>query len=92
MSILNGVGEDLQTYPGVSVVIVGHTDDEGKASYNRDLSLRRAKSVARYLVSRGVEADRMRYAGKGEEEPIATNATAEGKARNRRVEFIAKEF
>ncbi len=91
-SILNGVAEELKRYPDVHVLIVGHTDNVGRASYNKDLSLRRAKSVARYLVSRGIDPNRMRYAGKGEEEPIATNTTAAGRAKNRRVEFIVEKY
>lgn len=92
MSILDGVAQELQTYPGIQVVIVGHTDNQGQQDFNQSLSLRRAKSVARYLLARGVEAERMRYAGKGEDQPITTNATAEGRARNRRVEFIANDI
>ncbi len=90
-TILNRVAEDLNRYPSVRVIIVGHTDNRGSAAYNKDLSLRRAKAVARYLVAKGVDPGRMRYAGKGEEEPIASNATEEGRAKNRRVEFIAQE-
>ncbi|MGV6817597.1 MAG: choice-of-anchor D domain-containing protein [Thiotrichales bacterium] len=91
-SILNGVAQELLEYPDVHVLIVGHTDNVGRPGYNKELSLKRAKSVARYLVARGVDASRMRYAGKGEEEPIATNATAAGRAKNRRVEFIVEKY
>ena len=90
-TILNRVAEDLNRYPSVRVIIVGHTDNRGSAAYNKDLSLRRAKAVARYLVGKGVDPERMRYAGKGEEEPVASNATEEGRAKNRRVEFIAQD-
>ena len=90
-TILNHVAEELNKYPSVRVIIVGHTDNVGSAAYNKALSLRRAKSVARYLVGKGVDPSRMRYAGKGEEEPIASNATEEGRAKNRRVEFIAQD-
>lgn len=90
-TILNGVADELNAYPSIRVIVVGHTDNKGNAASNKDLSQRRAKEVSRYLVRRGVEADRMRYTGKGEEDPIASNATEQGRARNRRVEFIAQE-
>jgi OOP family OmpA-OmpF porin len=90
MSILNGVARELEDHPEVNVIIVGHTDSIGPADRNRALSLERAKSVARYLVSRGIERSRLKYAGKGEDEPIASNATATGRAKNRRVEFIVE--
>lgn len=91
-SILNGVAQELMDFPDVHVLIVGHTDNVGRPGYNKELSLKRAKSVARYLVARGVEAGRMRYAGKGEEQPIAANSTAAGRAKNRRVEFIVEKY
>lgn len=91
-TILNGVADDLNTYPSVNVIVLGHTDNQGGNAFNKDLSLRRAKSVSRYLVGKGVDASRMRYAGKGEEQPIASNLTEEGRARNRRVEFIAQDL
>ncbi len=90
-AILDGVAEQLLRYPTVHVLVVGHTDNVGSAAYNKQLSLRRARAVARYLVSRGVEAARLRYAGKGEAEPRASNATPEGRALNRRVEFIVTQ-
>ena len=90
MSILNGVARQLLEHPEVNVIIVGHTDSVGPADRNKALSLERAKSVARYLVSRGVDRSRLKYAGRGEEEPIASNATAAGRAKNRRVEFIVE--
>ncbi len=91
-SILNNVASDLLNHPTIHVLIVGHTDNLGSAAYNKDLSLRRARAVARYLLKQGVPAYRMRYAGMGEEKPIASNATEEGRAKNRRVEFIARDM
>jgi outer membrane protein OmpA-like peptidoglycan-associated protein len=67
--------------------IEGHTDNVGPAAYNKELSARRAASVVRYLVAKGVAADRLVAAGYGFERPIATNDTALGRAKNRRVEF-----
>jgi outer membrane protein OmpA-like peptidoglycan-associated protein len=69
------------------VRVEGHTDDVGSATYNKDLSARRAASVVRYLAGRGVARERLVPQGFGEERPIAPNATALGRAKNRRVEF-----
>jgi OOP family OmpA-OmpF porin len=68
------------------VTIIGHTDSRGSAAFNKTLSTKRAVSVKNNLVSRGVEASRIQTLGRGEEEPIADNATAEGRAKNRRIE------
>ncbi len=67
--------------------VEGHTDTVGSAAYNKDLSARRAASVVSYLVGKGVEAGRLEPAGYGYDKPIASNETALGRARNRRVEF-----
>ncbi|MCP1328039.1 OmpA family protein, partial [Halomonas sp. 707D4] len=85
--VLNGVAERLVNNPDVRVSIEGHTDSVGSAEYNRNLSQRRAESVASYLAQRGVPASDMRSIGYGEERPIATNETDEGRAQNRRVEL-----
>lgn len=85
--VLNGVAERLVNNPDVRVSIEGHTDSRGAAEYNQNLSQRRAESVAAYLAQRGVEANRMRAVGYGEERPVATNDTDEGRAQNRRVEL-----
>ncbi|MDR5898363.1 OmpA family protein [Halomonas vilamensis] len=81
------VGERLANNPGVRVSIEGHTDSVGSAAYNKELSQRRAESVASYLQQYGVDADRMMATGYGEERPIASNDTDEGRAENRRVEL-----
>ncbi|MGI9319884.1 MAG: OmpA family protein [Thiogranum sp.] len=70
-------------------IIIGHTDSTGSADYNLGLSKRRAQAVSDYLASTGVPADILREVGRGEEDPIASNDTAEGRAQNRRVEIIA---
>ena len=74
--------------PPSRVVVKGHTDSQGSSSLNKDLSERRAASVLRYLTDKGVIADRLISSGQGEEKPIASNATSQGRATNRRVEFI----
>jgi len=70
------------------VQIVGHTDSDGEAAYNATLSQNRANSVADVLQSGGVTYDRLQTTGKGEEQPLASNLTEEGKATNRRVEIV----
>ena len=68
--------------------IVGHTDNSGSAAYNQSLSERRANSVADVLLDGGVAFSRIQTFGRGEDQPIASNLTAEGKAQNRRVEIV----
>lgn len=69
------------------IVAVGHTDSVGTDKYNQKLSERRAKAVKAYLVSKGVPAEKIFTEGKGEKQPIASNKTKEGRAKNRRVEI-----
>jgi len=69
------------------IIAVGHTDSVGTDAYNQKLSVRRAEAVKAYLVSKGVEANRVYTEGKGEKQPVADNKTAEGRAKNRRVEI-----
>jgi len=68
------------------IIAVGHTDSIGTDAYNQRLSVRRAESVKAYLVSKGIEANRVYTEGKGEKQPVADNRTREGRAKNRRVE------
>jgi len=86
-AILDRVGASLLAFPDVRVELSGHTDSQGTEEYNRDLSLRRAASARAYLVGRGVNESRMEIQGFGESAPVASNDTAEGRAKNRRVEL-----
>ncbi len=74
----------------MNVVVKGYTDDIGSAKYNKELSQKRADVVKNYLVARGVASTRITAEGCGEEKPIADNKTADGRALNRRIEFIVK--
>jgi OOP family OmpA-OmpF porin len=69
------------------VIAIGHTDSIGSDAYNQKLSVRRAESVKAYLVSRGVEPNRIYTEGKGEKQPVASNKTKDGRQKNRRVEI-----
>ncbi len=69
------------------IIAVGHTDSVGSDAYNQKLSVRRAEAVKAYLVSKGIEKNRVYTEGKGEKQPVADNKTAEGRAKNRRVEI-----
>ncbi len=84
---LGKLAESLQKYPGENVLVVGHTDNVGSASYNERLSQERAQSAAAYLRQQGIGADRIRTRGMGEGDPVASNDTAEGRQLNRRVEL-----
>ncbi len=88
MNDLYTVADSLNRYPGSRVQVVGHTDNTGSAAYNADLSQRRAGSVAAVLRNAGVPGSRLIAFGAGEDQPIASNLTASGRAQNRRVEII----
>lgn len=82
------VAQSLQKYPDTTVQVVGHTDSDGAASYNQSLSERRANAVADVLRNGGVPFSRIRAFGRGEDQPVASNLTSEGKRQNRRVEIV----
>lgn len=90
--VLDDVAAVLNRYDQSVVDIIGHADSDGAEDFNLDLSRRRASSVAQYLVSRNVLADRLYVDGRGESQPVASNATAAGKAQNRRVEILIRPF
>lgn len=87
---LNTLAASLLRYPDTSVEVVGHTDYVGDAAYNLNLSQARANSVASVLMGAGVPAGRVIAYGRGEDEPVASNLTAAGRAQNRRVEIIIR--
>ena len=85
--VLNSVAKVLNKYSDSTVMVSGHTDNTGSADYNLNLSRQRAGSVAAYLQGQGVKESRFEVLGMGFSNPIASNATAEGRAQNRRVEI-----
>ncbi len=89
-SDLGKLAANLRKYPNSTVDVFGHTDNTGAASYNQNLSTRRAQAVASVLVNSGVAQSRVRAIGRGEYEPIATNLTPEGRRLNRRVEIVIR--
>ncbi|MDG1277760.1 MAG: OmpA family protein [Algoriphagus sp.] len=83
---LRELAESLKEHPDTNILIEGHTDNTGKEAYNMKLSKRRAESVKDYLTSLGVDSNRLEVTAFGEEMPIASNDTEEGRQKNRRVE------
>lgn len=78
----------LKEYPDTNIEVQGHTDSKGSDTYNQGLSQRRASAVATYLRNRGVSSSRITTKGYGESAPVATNDTDDGRAQNRRVNFL----
>jgi outer membrane protein OmpA-like peptidoglycan-associated protein len=89
--VLNQFANTLNANPVTSVAIVGHTDSTGSDAVNNPLSLDRANSARDYLIARGVAVARFSTEGRGSREPVADNSTAEGRAKNRRVEIFVAE-
>ena len=89
---LKPVLDSLNHYPNTRVHIEGHTDSDGSNTFNQQLSENRAKNVAFHLMDNGISRDRIVTYGYGEERPIASNTTAEGKRMNRRVTFLISEI
>ncbi len=77
----------LQEHPTLRVEIVGHTDSQGPAAYNQKLSERRAQAVMQYFITKGIAPARLSASGRGENEPVDSNETPIGRARNRRIEL-----
>jgi outer membrane protein OmpA-like peptidoglycan-associated protein len=87
-SNLQNLATSLNSNPQTNILIVGHTDNTGSATYNQDLSVRRAEAVKAFIVSNGVSSGRLSTQGKGLTEPIADNSTESGRTQNRRVEVV----
>ncbi len=83
--------EFLEKNNSISIEIAGHTDKQGSHEYNLELSETRAKAVYEYLIAKGIDANRLQYKGYSYDKPIATNDTEEGRALNRRTEFVIVE-
>lgn len=88
MGPINKIYKLMQKYPDLKFSIEGHTDSDGDESFNLELSEKRAKVVMDQLIAMGIDSSRLKSKGWGETKPIDTNATPEGKANNRRVEFV----
>jgi outer membrane protein OmpA-like peptidoglycan-associated protein len=88
---LDKLANYLKNNPGITVHLLGHTDNIGNKSANLELSLNRAQSVKEYLKNKGINENRVTFTGLGSSQPIATNNTEGGRARNRRVEVILKK-
>ncbi len=89
--VLDKFATGLNDHQVTTVKIVGHTDSQGSDALNDPLSVNRASSAKSYLVSKGVATQRIETIGRGEHEPIADNSTADGRAKNRRVEIFIAE-
>ena len=89
-STFEKIANVLKDYEKTAVHVVGHTDSSGSDAYNQKLSEKRAATVASFMSSRGVNSSRVVTWGRGESEPIASNDTEEGRARNRRVDIVIK--
>ncbi|CAI8958796.1 OmpA family protein [Methylocaldum szegediense] len=89
-SALTQVATTLNQFPETLLTVVGHTDSDGSDAYNMDLSRRRANAVSEFLMAQGVSGSRLQTIGMGKSQPIASNSTEEGKARNRRVELLIR--
>jgi len=89
--ILDRFADGLRNNPNAEVRIIGHTDSTGSDAINDPLSLQRAESTRNYLTSRGVNGARIQVQGMGSHQPVASNASADGRARNRRVEIFVGE-
>ena len=92
MNTINRLAQFMKQYPDKKLQIEGHTDSDGSNAYNQQLSENRSKGVALHLMNNGISSTRIQTYGYGEERPIASNTTPEGKRQNRRVTFLISEI
>ncbi|WP_424963696.1 OmpA family protein [Ekhidna sp.] len=85
---LNKLARYLKHFPDTKLLIVGHTDNVGTEEFNKELSLKRAKSVCDFLIAHGFDASHLQFKGMGDTEPLFSNRTEKGRSRNRRVELV----
>lgn len=90
-AVLDRAAKIITEVPDMKLMIVGHTDSQASDDYNMELSQERAQAVKDYLVSKGVDASKLSTKGMGESEPVADNATEQGRFRNRRIEFMVND-
>lgn len=88
MPIVKQIADLLKNQPTLKISVEGHTDNQGNPGANKTLSLERAKAVVAAVAAGGIKAERMAYAGWGQERPVADNRTEDGRAKNRRVELV----
>ena len=88
MGVINEIVRLMQQYPEIKFSVEGHTDGDGDGQFNKNLSEQRAGTVMSTLIELGISGDRLVSKGFGEDVPIADNNSPEGKANNRRVEFV----
>lgn len=92
---LDELAESVRDFDDTEIMVVGHTDSRGSESYNQELSEQRSNAAYRYLADQGVQPSRVTAMGRGEEEPVASNETDEGRQQNRRVEvaiYASEEY
>ncbi len=85
---LGAVAGNVQAYPNSTIQVIGHTDSDGEAAFNQQLSESRANAVSSVLLNNGIAPARIQAFGRGEAQPVASNLNAQGKAQNRRVEIV----
>jgi len=88
MGVINEIAKMMEQYPEIKLSVEGHTDSDGETEFNKKLSDQRAEMVMNKLIEMGISSDRLSSKGMGEEIPVAENSSPEGKANNRRVEFV----
>ena len=92
MGVINEIVKLMKQHPEIKFSVEGHTDSDGETQFNQNLSEQRAHTVMNELIEQGIDGERMVSKGFGEDVPVADNGTPEGKANNRRVEFVKMQL